>query len=177
MTTSSCSTLNRQRFFAATSGMLVGGMIGAVAGKSFSPDKANEAGNALLGASIGVTLGGAAGFGMGSFFWNEDPENKKLPNMILKGVTKNQDQGLNYAPQSKSKTLLSLKDIKKLPISNNKLEIPSFLKGKLKKPNLVIYDIPAFEERKDGGRIIYHEEHKAYEYVLEDQIEPTIGSN
>lgn len=154
---SSCSTLKRQQLFSGITGALIGGSIGAMIGKSLSPNQKSDQLNTILGASIGSLIGAGSGVAIGTYFWQEDPTNIPMENMLIKD-----DLVKTPPPQTKYKVLLP-QNLKKIPLEG---ELPASLKGKVKKGHVMVFEVPEYEEDSEQGTI-YHEAHQAYQYSIE----------
>ena len=111
----------------------------------------------ILGGSIGALAGTAGGVALGTYFWQEDPTNIPMANMMIKD-----DLAKTPPPQTEYKVLLP-QNLKKIPLEG---ELPPSLQGKVKKGHVLVFEIPEYEEESEQG-IIYHEAHQAYQYTLE----------
>ena len=118
-----CSSIKRQQIYSGFAGMVIGGTIGSIMGKSMSPTRRDERYNQLLGTSIGTLVGAMAGVGLGTLFWNDNPENQPLNNMILKDAPK------NVGSKKEKIKIVRPKKIERIPL---KSEVPVWLKGKVK---------------------------------------------
>ena len=153
----SCSTLKRQQLFSGITGTLIGGSIGAMVGKSLSPNQRSDQLNMILGGSIGAVVGTTAGVVLGTYFWHEDPTNIPMENMMIKETL-----AKNPPPETKYKILLP-QNLKQIPLEG---ELPPSLKGKVKKGHVMTFEVPEYEEESEQG-IIYHEAHQAFQYTIE----------
>ncbi len=153
----SCSTLKRQQLFSGITGALIGGSIGAMIGKSLSPNERSDQLNMILGGSLGALAGSAGGVALGTYFWQEDPTNIPMENMLIKD-----DLAKASPPPTEYKVLIP-QDLKKIPLEG---ELPPSLKGKLKKGHVLTFEIPEYEEETEQG-VIYHEAHQAFQYTIE----------
>ncbi len=156
----SCSTLRKQRFYAQAGGVILGSAIGGMIGTKLSPNEASRDENAIIGGTVGAAAGALAGDKIADFFWKEDPENKKLNEMVIENRKNPEIPKVNYP-----KFIVAKKTVK-IDVMNED-EIPLFLRGKMKKGKILIHELEESEEKTEDGRILYHEPHKAYEYVLE----------
>ena len=151
LTFTSCSSLKKSLVY----GGLSGGVIGAVAGSSLSPDAYSRAPNAFIWGGLGLVTGAALGY----FFFKEDPENRDLPQMILR-ENKKMDRSEDYTapviiPTSALK--YKVKDI----------DLPPSLKSKIPKPSIIELTIPERIQKLENGRTLVIEEHKATEVIYE----------
>jgi hypothetical protein len=151
----SCSSLKRQRIISSAVGTIIGGVVGAHLGKALSPNGASETHNAALGGSIGVLVGGASGYGLGTLFWRDNPENMELKQMIL--------EDKKEISEVKIDSLTGAKKLNESQISPN---LPKDLVGRIKNPIVIEYEVPPSKER-EGNRVIYKNGHKAYEVITE----------
>lgn len=147
----SCTTMRKSLVY----GGLAGGAIGAFAGSSLSPDSYSKAPNAVLWGGIGALAGAALGY----FFFNDDPENRELPQMIMRDNKKMRTSEEFSAPMI-IPTEASQYKIKSGPI-------PESLKSKIPKPSIIEMTIPERIQHLDNGRTLVIEEHKATEIVYE----------
>lgn len=153
---SSCSTLKRSQFYASLGGAIIGGSIGALVGKSLSPNKESDQFNRLLGIGIGSLIGGVSGHYISKNYWNQNPQNYPLTPILKEEAP----------PQMPTQT------IKYVPVVNPKMipieaTLPPFLTGKVKKGKVMTFEIPEYQEQNETGEVIYHESHKAYKYIIE----------
>jgi hypothetical protein len=153
----SCSTLKRQQLFSGITGALIGGSLGAMIGKSLSPNQRSDQLNMILGGSIGALVGTVGGVAMGTYFWQEDPTNIPMENMMIKD-----DLAKTPPPPTQYKVLLP-NNLKKIPIEG---ELPPSLKGKVKQGHVLTFEVPEYEEETEQGTI-YHEAHQAFQYSIE----------
>jgi len=153
----SCSSLKRQQLYSGLTGALIAGTLGALIGKSLSPNEQSNKLNTAIGASVGLAVGAASGALLGTYFWQEDPRNLPLKPMIIED-----EISKVMPPQIKYKTLLP-KNLTMIPLKG---ELPAFLKAKVKKGHVLVFEIPEFEELTDQG-VIYHERHQAFKYTIE----------
>lgn len=148
---SACSSLKKSMVY----GGLSGGAIGAFAGSSLSPDSYSKTPNALLWGGVGALAGAALGY----FFFNDDPENKELPQMILK------DEGMLRTTEDFSAPMIIPTEASKYKIKDTSL--PDSLRSKVPHPSIIEMTIPERIQRLQNGRTIVIEEHKATEIVYE----------
>jgi hypothetical protein len=111
----------------------------------------------ILGGSIGTVVGTAGGVALGTYFWQEDPTNLPMENMLIKD-----DLAKASPPPTQYKVLIP-QDLKKIPLEG---ELPPSLKGKVKKAHVLTFEVPEYEEETEQG-IIYHEAHQAFQYTIE----------
>ena len=162
---SGCTTLRRQQIYAGLAGAFIGGTIGNLVGKDASPNKDSVGLNQTIGTASGMAVGAAAGAALGTYFWNESPENKPLKNMILEKEIPTAD-----IPQEEFFRPLRPKAGVVYPLKEE--PVPSALKDKINKVGRVkIYEVPEFIEKLPDGREITHQSHKAWEYVIEEKEE------
>ena len=147
----SCTTMRKSLVY----GGLAGGAIGAFAGSSLSPDSYSKAPNAILWGGVGALAGAALGY----FFFNDDPENRELPQMIMRDNKKMRTSEEFSAPMI-IPTEASQYRIKPGPI-------PESLKNKIPRPSIIEMTIPERIQHLDNGRTLVIEEHKATEIVYE----------
>ena len=152
---SSCSNLKRQKILGAVIGSVVLGSVGASIGQEISPNKDSERFNLTLGGLGGGAIGLYLGAEAGKYFWQEYPDHKTLGTSLYHNHLNSQEKRIQ---------VLRPKSIKRIKLEKN---IPSFLKGKVKETNVLIYQLDSYEEETPDGRKVIHEPHKAYEYILE----------
>jgi hypothetical protein len=148
---SSCSSLRKSIVYGGLSGAAIGGF----AGSSLSPDTYSRTPNAFIWGGLGLMAGAALGY----FFFNDDPENRELPQMILK-------------KERKIKTLEDISAPIVIPTSARKYKVqdvglPASLKSKVPIPSIIEMTIPERIQKLENGRTIVIEEHKATEVVYE----------
>jgi hypothetical protein len=148
---SSCSSLRKSLVYGGLSGAAIGGF----AGSSLSPDAYSRTPNALIWGGVGLAAGAALGY----FFFNDDPENRELPQMILKDEKRMKTSEDFSAPIiiPTSATKYEVRDV----------ELPQSLKSKIPKPSIIELTIPERIQKLDNGRTLIIEEHKATEVVYE----------
>ena len=147
----SCTSLKKSLVYGGLSGAAIGGF----AGSSLSPDAYSRTPNALIWGGLGLAAGAALGY----FFFNDDPENRELPQMILK-------------EEKKMKTSEDFSHPIIIPTSATKYKVkdtdlPASLKSKVPKPSIIELTIPERIQKLENGRTIVIEEHKATEVVYE----------
>jgi hypothetical protein len=171
--TTGCSTLGKQLFYSGLAGAVVGASIGAIIGKELSPNSKSDGLNQAIGASSGIIVGGLAGAGLGTFFWNQNPENKALPPMILD--QRAEETAALIGAQGRVNSEIKQRPLRPEGGSTYPLEegpIPEKYRHLLNKKGQVrLYNVPAYTEVQDDGREITHEEHKAWEYIIEAKAE------
>jgi hypothetical protein len=147
----SCSSLRKSLVY----GGLAGGAIGAAAGSSLSPDAYSRTPNALIWGGVGLAAGAALGY----FFFKDDPENRELPQMILKDEKKikTSDDFSNPVIIPSSATKYKVKEV----------ELPESLRAKVPKPSIIELTIPERIQKLENGRTLVIESHKATEVVYE----------
>ena len=149
--TSSCSSLRKSMVY----GGLAGGAIGAYAGSALSPDSYSKTPNALIWGGVGLAAGAALGY----FFFHDDPENRELPQMILK-----EEKRINTSDDFATPIIIPASaNMYKLPEG----PIPKSLKGKIPAPSIIEMTIPERIQKLENGRTLVIEEHKATEVVYE----------
>jgi hypothetical protein len=148
---SSCSSLKKSMVY----GGLSGGAIGAFAGSSLSPDSYSKTPNALIWGGVGLALGSALGY----FFFNDDPENRELPQMILK-----EEKRMNTSEDFAAPVIIPSSATK---YKVNDAPLPEALKGKVPRPSIIEMTIPERIQKLENGRTLVIEEHKATEIVYE----------
>ena len=147
----SCTTLRKSIVY----GGLAGGAIGAFAGSSLSPDTYSKTPNALIWGGLGVLAGSALGY----FFFQDDPENRELPQMILKDPNKLQASEDFTAPY------IIPTEATRHKLGNGSL--PESLRSKVPKPSIIEMTIPERIQTLPNGRTLVIEEHKATEVIYE----------
>jgi hypothetical protein len=147
----SCTTLRKSLVYGGLSGAAIGGF----AGSSLSPDAYSRTPNALIWGGVGLAAGAALGY----FFFNDDPENRELPQMILKDEKKIKTSEDFSAPIiiPTTATKYRVKDV----------ELPDSLKSKVPRPSIIELTIPERIQKLENGRTLVIEEHKAIEVVYE----------
>lgn len=154
----SCSSLKRQKMAGALLGSVALGTAGNIIGKELSPNPQSNRINQALGSVLGGGMGFYLGSKAGELLWQENPEHQKMETLLF-------EKRKSSSSQNKNKIqILAPQNLEKIKL---KSKLPPFLKGKVKEASVVSYDLPPFEEQTEDGRTIYHEAHKAYEYVLE----------
>ena len=151
ITLSSCSSLRKSLVY----GGIAGGAIGGFAGSSLSPDSYSKTPNTLVWGGVGAVLGAALGY----FFFQDDPENRELPSMILKDEPK----ALN-AESFTNPTIIPL-EASRYKVQNS--DLPESLRSKVPKPSIIEMTIPESIQKLENGRTLVIEEHKATEIVYE----------
>jgi hypothetical protein len=136
-------------------GGLSGAAIGGFAGSSLSPDSYSRTPNALIWGGVGLLTGAALGY----YFFNEDPENRDLPQMILKNEKKLK------TPEDFSAPMVIPTSATKYKVKDS--DLPDSLKSKVPKPSIVEMTIPERIQKLENGRTIIIQEHKAVEVVYE----------
>lgn len=151
LTFTSCSSLKKSLVY----GGLSGGAIGAVAGSSLSPDAYSRAPNAFIWGGLGLVTGAALGY----FFFKEDPENRDLPQMILR-ENKKMDRSEDYT----GPVIIPTSALK---YKVQDTDLPPSLKSKIPKPSIIELTIPERIQKLENGRTLVIEEHKATEVIYE----------
>ncbi len=157
-----CSSLRG----AITTGSIIGGSLGAMSGMVFSPNKDSRNGNALIFGSLGA----GAGALLAHYFYNNDPENRDLKQMMIPDdpLKKRSEEVplFDFSPELKNiKPELSFKPLKKYEVPIEKL--PESLQGKVKKQYLLEYESEA-KTIQYQGKTIEISPFKAYEHVYEE---------
>lgn len=147
---SSCSTLKKS----ITLGTVLGGTIGATGGAALSPDSYSKMPNAVIWGGLGALTGAALGY----YLFNDDPENKELPQMIL--------------PEPKTPSVEDVALPVIVPVSSKKYKVekgplPEDLRDKIPNPYIIEHLIPERVETLNNGRTLKIDEHKAYEVMYE----------
>ena len=147
----SCTSLRKSLVYGGLSGAAIGGF----AGSSLSPDSYSKTPNALIWGGLGLAAGAALGY----FFFNDDPENRELPQMILKKDKKIRTSDDFSAPViiPSSATKYKVRDV----------DLPASLKSKVPRPSIIELTIPERIQKLENGRTLVIEEHKATEVVYE----------
>lgn len=147
----SCSSLKKS----VTYGSLAGAALGGVAGSSLSPDSYSKTPNTLIWGGVGALIGA----GLGLFFYQDDPENRELPSMIL---PEKRDKQIDYytAP------IIVPGVSKKYKVEETPL--PEHLKSRIPNPFVIEHVIPEQVQKLNDGRSITVEEHKAWEVSFEN---------
>lgn len=152
--TVSCSTLKKSVFY----GGLVGAGLGVAGGAALSPNPESRNPNMAVWGSVGALIGA----GLGYFFFQDDPENRELPSMILPG----RENHLSQGKQDKfERDIVIPRDSKKYEVETGPL--PDHLKDKVKKPYIIEHTIPERIETLQNGKSITVEQHKAWEVSFE----------
>jgi hypothetical protein len=151
ISSTSCSSLRKSLVY----GGISGGAIGGFAGSSLSPDAYSRTPNALIWGGIGAALGAALGY----FFFKDDPENRELPQMILRERDHKKDSDEFTSP-----IVVPLAATK---YKVNDTELPDSLKSKVPRPSIIELTIPERIQKLENGRTLVIEEHKATEVVYE----------
>lgn len=147
----SCTSLRKSLVY----GGLAGGTIGAFAGSSLSPDSYSKAPNALVWGGVGALAGVALGY----FFFNDDPENRDLPQMILK------DQNKIRSTEDFSAPMIIPTQASKYKVKDSPL--PDSLRSKVPHPSIIEMTIPERIQHLENGRTLVIEAHKATEVIYE----------
>ncbi len=147
----SCTSLRKS----LTYGGVAGGAIGAFAGSSLSPDSYSKTPNMLVWGGLGALIGA----GLGYFFFQDDPENRELPQMILK------DEKRMKTSEDFSAPIIIPTEASKYKIKDGPL--PNSLKSKVPHPSIIEMTIPEQIQKMDNGRTLVIEEHKATEIIYE----------
>jgi len=155
----SCSTLNKTMIYSA-----IGvGTIAAFAGAGLSPNKESRMTNAVVFGSLGA----AGGAMLGKFFFNENPENQKMPSMIIedkKEFTKN----LEFIP-SGTMGITTPITINATPVKKYELPsapMPEELKGMAKKQYAIEYQLDG-KIIQQGNSSFYIKPTTVIEYKVE----------
>ena len=148
---SSCSSLRKS----LTYGGLTGGAIGAFAGSSLSPDSYSKTPNTLVWGGVGALIGASLGY----FFFQDDPENRDLPQM------RHKDEKRMKTSEDFSAPTIIPTEARKYKIKDGPL--PDSLKSKIPRPSIIEMTIPEQIQKLDNGRTLVIEEHKATEIVYE----------
>jgi hypothetical protein len=154
---SSCSSLKKQKLFSGLLGSLIGGSVGATLGKNLAPDEQSINLNKTMGAAAGAGAGIIVGTYLGGIFWETEPKNFKKNHLFF-----NKEEEIK-----KAKTKFKVLKPKNPEVIKLESKIPDFLKGKIKEAKVMTYDIDDYQEEMEDGRIIHHEKHKAFEYIIE----------
>ena len=150
-----CSSVRRQRTLGAVIGaMAIGGLVGSI-GEELSPNPESEKLNRNLGMAAGGVLGLYLGSKTAEYLWEDIPSHKEQTTMLHEEKAKNKRHKVR---------VLRPKNLKRIKLEP---KLPAFLKGKVKEANIITYELEAYEEETEDGRVIFHEPHKAYEYILE----------
>ena len=156
---SSCSSLNKSMIYPA----LGAGTLSAFAGAALSPNKESRNMNALV-FGISGAIGGAL---LGRFFYNENPENKPLPSMILP-KTHQETNSIDFIPSTnspiESPIVINTTPIKKYNLPE--APIPEELKAFAKKQYAIEYQVEGKVIEK-GNSSYYIKPTTVIEYKVE----------
>lgn len=153
----SCSTLKKTIVYSSLSG----GLAGAGAGAILSPNPESRGANAVIFGLLGATIAGLSGYAL----YEDDPRNKKLPNMLTPNTNPNElelDMG-NIKLDAK----LSKKEAYSMP----KKSLPKELMGKVKEQYLIKYQSKERYLNK-GNKTFYIPSFEIYEHAYSE-----IGDN
>jgi hypothetical protein len=147
LTLTSCSSIDKSMIYSGLAGAIVGGF----AGRYVSPDRESD----KLNIAIGSMAGAALGAGVGAYFFNQDPDNRKMKTMLEpvndKQVHKDFDIGVPISEKYYTVT----------PDTTN---IPEHLKSKVKNQVIIEKTIPERIINGEGGKTTLIPESKVIEF-------------
>lgn len=155
----SCSSLNKSMLYSSLGAATLGGF----AGSALSPNKESRMSNAVLFGSIGA-VGGAL---LGRYFFNENPENQKMPSMILDEPNED-SRHLELIPKGSAGNLSPI-TINATPIKKYDLPLapmPEELKAKAKKQYAIEYLVEG-KVIEQGNSSFYIKPTTVIEYKVE----------
>jgi hypothetical protein len=180
----SCSSLNKSRVYAGLGGALAGAGVGAGVGEVIGERNGyKKRSNVLGGAAIGAASGAIFGVMLANFFWNEDPENREMKQMIIKsgsaGSKKDDETAQAIADLPPTSDIFAarqkaLVEIFKQQNPNAKVydvtsePLPDDLKDEVMKQKIIIYDIPEQVVKLPDGRTILIKKTSAKEHYFEE---------
>lgn len=175
----SCSTVNKARTYGAIGGAAAGAGIGLGVGELI--DNRNgytRESNKLTGLAVGTITGAITGAILANFFWNEDPENREMNQMILDPVhsnkeiplIQNQDFGMDQITRQREVALRKVFEkidpqVKVYDVDTEPL--PDDLKDEIQRQKIIIYDLPEQTIHLKDGRTIIIKGTKAKEHIYE----------
>lgn len=148
LTLTSCSSIEKSMIYSGLAGAVIGGFVGRFA----SPDRESD----KLNMALGSMIGGAAGAGVGAYFYKLDPDNRTMKTMLdmkngKQDDMKNFEIGIPITEKFYTVT----------PDTSN---IPEHLKNKVKKQIIIEKTIPERVVTGIGGKSTLIPETKVIEF-------------
>lgn len=152
-----CSSLKKTLVYSALSG----GAVGAIAGKSLSPNKESERGNAAIFGAAGAVVSAVTAY----FLYQEDPENKELKQMILNDKREEVVEIINSGGDFSGGVYLNVNPVKKYVVPTQK-NLPPEVRRFVGKKIVIEHIVPEkYVKLKDKS--VYIPEFKTFEVVDE----------
>lgn len=148
LTLNSCSSIDKSMIYSGLAGAVLGGFVGRYA----SPDRESDKLNALMGISIGA----AAGAGIGAYFFKLDPDNRNMKTMLNSNSSfdeKEKDFEVGIPISEKYYT-----------VTPDTTKVPESLKDKVKKQIIIEKIIPERIVKGEGGKSTLIPETKVIEF-------------
>lgn len=154
---SSCSSMKKTIIYSSLSG----GLAGAAAGYTLSPDKESQGANAAIFGVLGAGLSALIGYAL----FEDDPRNQKLNHLLEDNKDLNPNSlGLDLG-NLKIEANLTNEGLYKTP----SIELPDELKGKIKKQYVIKYESKERYLHK-GSKTYYVPSFKIFEHAYDDVL-------